>query len=126
MANAPSHLVPGAPPPASPLARTLSLVAAALILSLLCALLSVVSSLVGRPRNRLWSVLPATAALLVGLMGLTAWTPFGSFPQLAYTWSNGPLELSFRSGWLFLAPLSAAVVALCLTAWQHRRRPPAL
>jgi hypothetical protein len=92
------------------------------LLTFACSIVAIALAILARPRQLLWSALLAVAAALVSTMGLTAWTPFGFFPEIGYTWSNGPFEVSVRSSWLFVVPLLIGVVALFLAAWKHRTR----
>ena len=80
---------------------------------------AIVLALAARPRHLRWSACLAITASLVSTMGLTAWTPFGFFPEVGYTWSNGSLEVSIRSGWLFVAPLMLGSIALLLALWKR-------
>jgi hypothetical protein len=70
----------------------------------------------------------AAGAILVSGMGLTSWTPVGSFPEIGYSWSNGRLEIAVRSSWLFALPLMLGLVALILTLMRGgpgtKRQPP--
>ena len=68
----------------------------------------------GRTRH-LWlpGLLGFTGAVIGG-MGYSSWTPFGYFPEIAYTWSSDTFEFHIRSGWLFVAPLVVGGVAALL------------
>lgn len=109
-------------PQSAPVTTTIALAAMILLLTLACSVLSLVLAIRARPRNSRWSAALAAAAVMVSIMGLVAWTPLGSFPEVGYTWSNGAFEISARSGWLFLVPLLVGTVALVLAAWRPLRR----
>ena len=64
-----------------------------------------------------WPVLLAVVACLVSVMGVTAWTPFGYFPEVG--WTNG--AISVRSGRLFYLPLLVGGFALCAAMWKRLR-----
>ena len=95
-----------------------------LIYLLTCAssVSAVALALVERPRYLGFSAVLAFAAILVSSMGVTAWTPFGVFPEFGYGWSNGPIEISVRSGWLFVIPLVLAALGAFLALRNYRRR----
>jgi hypothetical protein len=106
----------------APLTKTLLLAMIVMLLTLACSVVAAGLALPARPRHLGWSAGLAVAAALVSTMGLTAWTPFGFFPEIGYAWSNGRFEVSVRSGWLFLVPLLVATAALALAAWKRRTR----
>ena len=125
MAEAPTHPAPAPKPPPTPLADNLIRVAITLLLTFLCAVVAVALAFLLRPRRVLWSSLPAVATIVVSFMEVTGRTPFGVFPEIGYTWSSGPVELSLRSGWLFLIPLLVGIVALVVATWRYCTRKDA-
>src|SRR5689334_6640378 len=92
------------------------------LLTCACSVLAVALAFLARSGRLRCSMLFASAAILVSIMGLAAWTPFGFFPEFGYSWSNGSFAITVRSGWLFLVPLALAVVASVLGVWKHRRQ----
>jgi hypothetical protein len=83
---------------------------------------AVALGLVERPHHLRFSAVLAFAAILVSSMAVTAWTPFGVFPEFGYGWSNGPIDISVRSGWLFVIPLVLATLAALLAFRNYRRQ----
>ncbi len=114
--------VPGAEQQRAPVTRNLVIALVILLLTFAGSVLAVVLAFVGRPGRLKWPALLGITASLVGTMGLIAWTPFGSFPEIGYTWSNGAFEVSFRSGWLFVAPLVLGIFSLLLAMRKHRKQ----
>ena len=87
-------------------------------LTLACSVLAVLlvfSALCNRLR---WPVLLGVVACLISVMGVTAWTPFGYFPEVG--WTNG--EISVRSGRLFYLPLALGGFVLSAAMWKRRRQ----
>ncbi len=98
------------------------LVAVIWLLAFASSVLAIALALLAQRRGLRWAAFSAITATLVGSMGFSAWTPFGFFPEIGYTWSSGPFEFSLRSGWLFTAPLVLGAIAFLLTVWKHRTR----
>jgi hypothetical protein len=67
-----------------------------------------------RSRHFLASILTAIVAITVGTMGFTAWSPFGLFPEIGYSWANGSFQISVRSGWFYIVPLVLGAMGLIL------------
>ena len=75
------------------------------------------------PHRRFRRVLVlASLALVGGYLGFGRFTPFSFFPQIAYTWSSGDVQISLSSTWFFLVPLILAAAALTIASWNRRRR----
>jgi hypothetical protein len=85
------------------------------------SVLAVALALLDRHRYMRFSTALAFAAISVSCMGLTAWTPFGVFPEFGYSWSNGPIEIAIRSGWLFVIPLVVAAFGVFLALRNYRK-----
>lgn len=64
-----------------------------------------------------WPVLLAVVAIVISVMAVTAWTPFGYFPEVG--WTSG--MISIRSGRLFYFPLLLGGAALCAAMVKRRR-----
>jgi hypothetical protein len=125
MAEAPTHPAPAPQPIPTPVTATAVRVAITLLLTFLCAVVAVVLAFLLRPRRVLWSLVPAVPTVVISFLGVTGWTPFGSFPEIGYTWSSGPIEVSVRSGWLFLIPLLVGTVAPVVATWRYCTRTDA-
>jgi hypothetical protein len=79
------------------------------------SLAAVLLGVLEQRRYRGLAALLAVAAILVGGMGLSAWTPFGVFPEFGWSFANGSFNISIRSGWLFVLPLIAGTFSAFLT-----------
>ncbi len=104
---------------------TTILVVVALWLIAFVAALLAISSLALGERRRWW--LPGLLAFMgtaIGVMGLTSWTPFGSFPEIAYRRSSDTFEISLRSRWLFTVPVALGGIGLVLALWRSRKSRP--
>ncbi|HAB17462.1 MAG TPA: hypothetical protein PLX89_10485 [Verrucomicrobiota bacterium] len=61
-------------------------------------------------------------ALISGVIAIAAVsgrTPLGSFPEVAYRWSDNHSQITLRTGWCFYLPLAIAALALFI---RVRRR----
>src|SRR5688572_19022351 len=85
--------------------------------TLACSVFAVLLIFSGLWNGLRWPVLFAVVAVLISVMGVTAWTPFGYFPEVG--WTNG--AISVRSGRLFYLPLLLGGFALCAAMWKRRR-----
>ena len=73
------------------------------------------------PRNHFKSViLLSSLSMVIGIMGITSWTPFGSFPEIVWSHTDGVHEFRARSGWIFIAPVLTGVAALTLLGWKAK------
>jgi hypothetical protein len=61
-------------------------------------------------------------SILTGAMGLKSWTPFGFFPEIGWTISNGATDFSVRSGWLFIVPLVMGCLVLGVAVWNRMEK----
>ena len=84
------------------------------VLTCSVSLAAVLLSVLEQHRYRGQAALLAVAAILVSGMGLSAWTPFGVFPDFAWSFANGSFEISIRSEWLFVLPLIAGTFSAFL------------
>src|SRR4051812_49127641 len=86
-----------------------------------CAVAAIVVPFVWR---RLLPLIAATgvAALLVSTMGFFGRSPFGSLPDVGYSWSNDSFEIAVRLRSLFSVPLLLAVIGLALAILHATRQ----
>jgi len=103
--------------PIAPMTTNILLAVVILFLTFTCSVVAITLAFLARPGQLIWPLLLALIALFVSTMGLTAWTPFGSFPEVG--WTNG--EVSIRSGPLFLVPLVLGAIALPVAVWRRRK-----
>jgi hypothetical protein len=97
------------------------LVAAIWLAASVCSVVAIVFAVLGRIHRVRISGLLALASVVVGVIGFTAWTPFGFLPQIGYTRSSDNFEFHLRSSWFFLGPLILGAIAALLVAWKQVR-----
>lgn len=94
------------------------LVVILLLLAVTSSTVAIVLALVIRPRHFTWPAVLAITTILLSIMGVTGWTPFGFFPEVG--WTNG--AISVRSGPFFFVPLLIGTMALVAIMSRSRSR----
>ena len=97
------------------------LVQAALLLSSLILCASAVAVSMRSPaRGFRLSLILATIALAIGVIGV--WAPVSVWPRMGFSWqlANG-WHISFDFRWCFILPLLLAIGTSVLVAWRHRK-----